>query len=303
VKEPKQDDERLAALLEGRVQGGQREDMLAHIAAADDDYEVFAGTAGVLRALEEEDARAGRRVPIHSMRKGGWRAPGMRTTALVTGTLVLLLALGLALRARDPSLGRTPQQLALAAVPDGQGLPVGWNPPTPSGGVRGAGRSADRGARAVLAGAMLVDLSVAVRARDTERIPMLAERLNRHADRGVGGTALRRIAAQPGAPADSLNALLDQAADRLADRWERKPLQVGAWLEAARLAARRQDSTFFQDGASDGMLRRAKRLARGDQAALAAVKGVDAALPTGGTPPRWDALEESLRRLLSELSG
>jgi hypothetical protein len=299
VKEPNEDDERLAALLEGRVQGGQREEMLAHIAAADDDYEVFAGTAGVLRALEEEDARAGR-APVPSMRKGGWRAPGVRATAVVTGTLVLLLALGLVFRGRGPSPARTPQQLAMAADPDGQGLPAGWRLVTPSGGVRGAGGGAVRNAQGILAGAMLVDLSIAVRARDTARTRELADRLNGQVERGVRGTPLQRIAARPDAPADSLNALLDQAAARLADR--REPLELGAWLEAARLASSRQDSVFFQDGGGDGMLRRAKRLARGDQAALAAVAEVRAALRARGAT-RWDALEKSLAQLLSELSG
>lgn len=299
MKKPNEDDERLAALLEGRAQGGQREEMLAHIAGADDDYEVFAGTAEVLRALEEEDARAGRRVPAPSIRKGGWRAPGVRTTAVVTGTLVLLLALGLVLRTRGPSLARTPQQLAMAADPDGRGLPANWRLVTPSGGVRGGGRGAVRTAQGILAGAMLVDLSIAARARDTARTRELAERLNGQVERGVSGTPLQRIAARPDAPADSLNALLEQAAARLADR--REPLELGAWLEAARLASSRQDSAFFRDS-GDGMLRRAKRLARGNRAARAALAQVRAALPARGAT-RWDALEKSLARLLSELSG
>src|SRR5688500_9453018 len=58
VKEPNKDDEQLSALLEGRVHGQQREELLAHVSANDDDYAVFTDTASVLRALEEEDARA-----------------------------------------------------------------------------------------------------------------------------------------------------------------------------------------------------------------------------------------------------
>ncbi|HEU4885229.1 MAG TPA: hypothetical protein VFT45_23405 [Longimicrobium sp.] len=294
MKEPNEDDERLAALLEGRVQANQREDMLARLAAADDDYEVFAGTAGVLRALEEEDAR-GRPPRVPSMGRGGWR----RTTIAVTGTVVLLLVLGVVWKGRAPSLTRTPQQLALAAYPSAQGLPPEWRVPTPSNGVRGARTSAERKARAVYNGALLVDLSIAIRTRDTARTRELAGRLHASVDRGVDGTALHRIAEHPGAPADSLSALLEQAMAGVKD--PRGPLELGAWLEAARLAANQRNADFFADGGSEGMLRRAKGLAR-DERAAQAVRRVRDALPAGSAP-RWDRLENDLATLLARLSG
>jgi hypothetical protein len=299
VKEPNEDDERLAALLEGRVQGGQREDMLSRLAAADDDYEVFAGTAGVLRALEEEDARARRPARIPSMARGGWRAPSLRTTVVLTGTMVLLLALGLVWKGRSPSLARTPQQLALAAYPSTQGLSGDWAVPAPSGMVRGARSSAERNARAVYNGALLVDLSVAIRTRDTAQIRVLARQLHARVERGVDGTPLRRIADHPDASADSLNALLDQAVAGVKD--PREPLELGAWLEAARLAANQRNAVFFADGSGQGMLRRARSLARGDRAARAVTR-VREALPEGSAP-RWDTLEADLGKLLSALSG
>lgn len=293
MKEPNEDDERLAALLEGRVQGGQREDMLARLAAADDDYEVFAGAAGVLRALEDEDARGLRRVP--SMGRGGWR----RTTMIVTGTVVLLLVLGVVWKGRGPSLTRTPQQLALAAYPSTQPLSADWRVPAPSGGTRGGKTSTERNARAVYNGALLVDLSVAIRTRDTAQTGILAGQLHARADAGVDSTPLQRIADRPGAPADSLNRLLDQAMARLTD--PREPLELGAWLEAARLAANQRTTDFFEDGASESMLRRARSLARGNRAAQAVTR-VQEALPPGGAP-RWDTLEVDLGKLLSALSG
>jgi hypothetical protein len=300
VKEPKQDDERLAALLEGRVQGDQREDMLARLAAADDDYQVFAGTAGVLRALEEEDARARPPVRVPSMGRGGWRAPSLRTTMVVTGTMVLLLALGLVWKGRTPSLARTPQQLALAAYPSSRGLAGEWRAPSPSGGVRGAGTSTERNARAVYNGALLVDLSIAIRTRDTTRTRELARQLHARVDRGVDSTALHRIFEKPGAPADSLNTLLDRAMAGVKD--PREPLELGAWLEAARLAASQRNADFFTDGSGEDMLRRAKKLARGDRAALAALAEVREELPAGGAT-RWGALGGGLATLLARLSG
>lgn len=42
------DDEELAAFLDGRLDGHERSEMMAHLAEADDAYEVFACTAVVL---------------------------------------------------------------------------------------------------------------------------------------------------------------------------------------------------------------------------------------------------------------
>lgn len=51
------DDERLAALLEGRLQSEERDALLAHLAADEgEDFYVFANTARVLREMEEEAA-------------------------------------------------------------------------------------------------------------------------------------------------------------------------------------------------------------------------------------------------------
>ena len=301
MKEPREDDERLSALLEGRVEAREREDLLARLAAADDDYEVFTSTASVLRALEEEDARAQRRAVPPSMRKTGW--PSARAAATVAGAVVLLLALAWALRGRGGPAVVSPLQLALRADTAGDGVRAGWALPTPEGAVRGLGRRGENDVQAVWAGAMLVELAVAVHGGDTAQIREPAVRLRRRLDVGADAAApLRRIAERPDAPADSLNALLEQATQGLGRRLGREPLELGAWVQAARIAADMRNAAFFEDGGTNGMLRRAERLARGSDAAEAAVKDVRAALPTGATP-RWEVLAASLRQLLSQLSG
>ena len=302
MKEPREDDERLSALLEGRVEGRQRDDLLAHLSAADDDYEVFTDTAAVLRALEDEDARVRRPARTPSMARGGWRAPSLRTAVAVTGTMVLLLALGLALQGRATA-ARGPLQLALLADPDTQGLGdlAPWTPRSP---MRGAGGRAARDARAVRAGAMLLDLAVAARAGDTAQTRRVAERLIGQFDPGASpDTPLRRIEARPHEPADTLGALVQGATERLVKFLERKPLELGAWAEAARLAAHARNAGFFEDGRSRGMLNRAKRLARGDAGARAAVERVRAYLPAANEAPRWGELATSLDALLHELGG
>lgn len=301
MKEPREDDERLSALLEGRVEGRQREEMLAHLAAADDDYEVFTNTAAVLRALEEQDARP---LAPPSTRRGGWRKPAFRTAMAVTGAVVLLLAVGLLFRGRGAWSEDVPLQLAMRADVDAEGLPGGWTDRTPWNRVRGTGaEGAENHARAVKAGAMLVDLSVAARARDADNVRLVALQMIDAFEPGANpGTPLPRIGTRPEAPVDSLNALLAKATERLADRLDRKSLELGAWLEAARLAAARRNSDFFQDGAGEGMLRRAGRAAPGDGRVEAATEAVRLALPRNGSAD-WDTLGDRIETLLSALVG
>lgn len=52
------DDERLAALLASRIEGEERSQLLAYLSTADEDFEVFANSASILREMEVEDARA-----------------------------------------------------------------------------------------------------------------------------------------------------------------------------------------------------------------------------------------------------
>jgi hypothetical protein len=54
MNEPWSDDERVAALLDGKLGERERAEMMAYLAAKDDAYKVFAGTAVILREAEGE---------------------------------------------------------------------------------------------------------------------------------------------------------------------------------------------------------------------------------------------------------
>jgi hypothetical protein len=299
--EPRRDDERLSALLEGRVDGRQRDELLAHLSASDDDYAVFTDTAAVLRALAEEDARAAP-PSMRPERRGWWSARRRAMAGMATAGLVILALL--LTRPWHPSRTYEPLQLAVLAVPAGQAVPPSLTTRAPRDASRGNGPAGvtDRDARAVRAGWMLVDLSVAAQAGDAAQTRLLARRMSDLFTPGAGpGTPLEQIEARAGAPGDSLAPLLRQATDQLA-RLGREALEVGAWAEAALLAAHGRNAAFFEDGAGETMLRRAGRMARGDPAAEAAVARVRGALPAQG-PPRWEPLRESLDALLDELTS
>lgn len=305
------DYERLSALLEGRVSGPEREALLAQLAASTDDFEAYTDTVEILMAVEEgEDARATAAenaaagavpegvTPLRRPERGrrvarGWLLAACVATIALVSTLVL--------RGRGYA-GAYPVQLAERADTGGAPLPEGLTAPWSTS--RGEPGSARGDADAVRAGAMLLDLAVAVRARDTAEIQALAVQLRDRYDPGArSDTPLGRIAAHPRAPGDSLNALLVHATNRLASTLDSNDaLELGLWLQGARLAAHYRNAEFFGEGDAGVMLERAERLARGNPNARAAVDSVGAALPASA-PQRWDALQASLAVLLREIAS
>lgn len=306
MKEPNKDDERLSALLEGKVQGEQREELLAHLARNENDYAVFASTGAVLRALEEEDARAAAAagqaaeparadvIPLRP-RSRAPRLPG-RWLALAASIATIALASTLTLRTRAYP-GALPVHLAVRADTAGTGLPVDLVQPWSTG--RGPGTDPET-VESVRAGVMLTNLALAARAGDTGEIRALAAQLGVYDPGASPDTPLPLMAADPTPSPDSLNVLLNQAADRLGSELDRKRVEFGAWAQAARVAARQRNGAFFDDDATDVMLGRAERMSR-NASARAAVDGVRAALPANA-PPRWDTLRTHLDALLSELT-
>jgi hypothetical protein len=80
------DDEAFAALIDGKVSRRRRKALLAHLVVADEDREMFADTAALVREMEDEDQAAS-------------SIPGGATSRL--GRLgQLLLRLGAAIRFR-----------------------------------------------------------------------------------------------------------------------------------------------------------------------------------------------------------
>lgn len=307
MKEPRHDDERLAALLDGRLNGPERDELLAYLAAADEDYHVLVETAAVLREVEEQDARGvGDGTPALAMeslppsltqRAAGWRRAPRRFAlpALLAGLVVLgfFAFRGRADDAGDP-VGLA-GQLAQATLPADVDAHFPWSAP------RGGAAAAPSDEAAAQAGAMLAVLAVAVEARNADVTRLLAGQIQTTFD-PRGGHDLRRVEQRAGEPADALAPLLERATRRLETLLDRDRgfLRLGAWAEAARLAAAQQDAAFFGTGDTREMLRRAGELTQGDAAAGQALARVRAALRG---PPRWDALAPALDDLLRAITS
>jgi hypothetical protein len=148
----------------------------------------------------------------------------------------------------------------------------------------------ERAAKAARAGAELVDLSVAVRGRDTVGTRLLARRIAaRYDPQARRDGTLRKFDDGAGGPPELLQPLVEKSTARIAKRLGREPLELGAWTEAAHLAAVRHDAGFFRSRDTQPML---DRLA---SRAPSAVRRVRALLAEGDL--QWDALATALAAL------
>ncbi|MFL5542245.1 MAG: hypothetical protein ACJ8J0_24875 [Longimicrobiaceae bacterium] len=354
------EDERVAAFLDGRLDERERAEMLARLAADDEAYAHFAATAAILREaeeavaaekaaeLEEEDGYvdapaekgifAGMRSAEPPPRAGTEAAnaadptdsrdtadaarasagsddgvirlhprkpaPVLRWLALAAGIVGLALV-GRALWPRASSAAG-PMRLAMRLEHAGQGLPTAdWNlsPPwTPSRGdelPRDLSEE-EKAVEAARAGALLVDLSVAVRGKDAKATRRFARQIAKRYDpQGQNGELKEVVDGAGGAP-ERLEPYVEQATDRIAGRLRREPLELGAWTEAARLAAERHDSTFFRDPQTGPTL---DRLAAAKPSARAEVERVRGLLGESNRPQHWGDLADALEALLGKIAS
>jgi hypothetical protein len=312
VKEPRHDDERLAALLEGRLEGPERDELLAYLATADEDLHVFAKTAAVLREMEEEEEEqaaqahpAGEQVELPPPARGavppsarsGWRRR-KALQAIVPAVLAGLVVLWRLGAAAAPG----PLRLAESLQHAERGLPAGWEPAWTGDRGEPGGEGTIRAARA---GALLVDLAVAIQQqpRDTLEVQARAAALrDRSRQPNVAGNPLRQIEARASAPATTLQPLLEQASERLEDQLDRDYLRLGAWTEAARLAAVREDAEFFRSRSTRAMLRDAEGITEDNPEAQAVFTGLRAALKNDGAP-NWGALKGQIDALMKAIAS
>ncbi|HEX8452425.1 MAG TPA: hypothetical protein VF647_10030 [Longimicrobium sp.] len=310
---------RVAAFLDGRMDARSREDMLVHLAGSDEDREVAVGAAAILRQLEEEDAAAAASVeepdsretaviPLDTRRAEPARELRRRAPVLQWLAAAAVLA-GIALfsgRALQDRAAGEPVRIAARLEHGAEGLPAGWTERRPWTSARGddPGRALTPGARrasSARAGAMLVDLSVAVQARDAAATRVLAAQLAARFDpQGGRAGAPRKITDSAGGSPERLRPLIGEATKRIEDRLDRDVLRLGAWTEAAGLAAARRDAAFFRDRSTRRILDRAGRLTQADPSADAALKQVR--LHLSADPPRWEALAPALDALARELA-
>jgi hypothetical protein len=309
VNQSDMDPQRLAALLENRLDAGERAELMARLAGSDDDFEVFAEAAASLAELREGEVPAEEpevvtapasvpgAIPLRP-RAPVWRRPvvGMALAAGLAGAVLAPLALG---RGGPAGAGEVSALLAAPAA----GIPREWDA-HPWGATRGTADAMTPEGRGARIGARMVDLESAVRAgNDAQARSIGAELEPLLADVPAGGAAIatvRRAAAGAGTDVATREGLLREA-QRTALLAGERPVTRGAWAEAARLAAARRDAEFFRARGSRRLL---AGVAKDTEVASAGRQAAERMLAAGrGEALDWTGLQRDARELLIALAG
>jgi hypothetical protein len=241
------DAERLAALLDGRLDARGREELLAELANSPETLEVLADATVALR--ETEESRGDAAPPPADDRVAGARRPEwfFRRGPLMMLVAALLLAVVVPLGWRKLDWGRRAGSAELAAlVPD----------PRPDAFTGGAQWSVTRGsadalserATGVRLGARVVDLQIAARMRDTVQVASIATEIASTLAGVPGGSAASGALSEAAhgvaaarQSAASLASVVRDARSLVREDW----FDMGAWAESARIAAGAQHAAFF----------------------------------------------------------
>lgn len=327
MNRPHMDENDLARFLDGALSEEQRASAVAHLSDSEPDAELLADAAYLLRELgaqkaapAEKDAEA-RHLPTNEKDTGSnpkvvelrppsttrarpRRVPArwLALAAVLAGVLLTPLALS-RFGSRGPA---GPGDYAALLSHPGAGLPEGWleNPAwsVTRGGPGGdPSTETDEGVAARI-GALSVELELAVASRNAEQADLLCGRIEGlWSNVRAGGPFpidCGRIVAEAGQPAAEDTPALRQGGESLAQTFLYNPhFALGAWAEAARLAAARRDAGFFEAKRSRRAL---DGFAQSDdlaQPAREAAQQVRAQLRSNG-PANWPALRTALDRLL-----
>lgn len=322
MTQPHMDDNDRARFADGLMPEEERNAAVAHLAASEEEAALLADVAYMLADLDpeggvvvEEDAdadaappRAGvdaaatpKVVPIQppSTRRGWHRAPArwMALAAMIAGVLLVPLALS-----RSGSSGSGDVAALLERREDG--LPPGWLDASPWPVTRGAGDPMTDEARAARLGVLDTQLRLAISAAQAEETRLLAARTEQLlGDVTMGGNAAgyyRTIAEHAGGPEKELAEALEEGRERVAGLVDAENFYVGAWSEAARIAAASQDAAFFRRRASRKMMDRAALLPSLDPEARGALEAIRTA--AGAEQPDWTVLQTQTTVLVRQIA-
>jgi hypothetical protein len=242
------DPERLAALLDGRLNEAERSALVVELAAADDEtLHAYADAAAA--SLELPSAAA---VPSDELakrrarsRQRAWRVGGLALAAGVVLAIGIPLMYGRAPNASDRSFA------ADLAIPSA-GLPA-----LPWGVTRGASAALPASSRAVRVGAMITNLEIQNRT-NTGASATFADAIGADLTAVAGGApaaaVYRQIASEARAGRAASAEELTAAADAAAGVLDPSLVPLGSWLQAARVAAADGQLAFFTTAVSVRML-------------------------------------------------
>ena len=293
MSEPRIDPERLAALLDGRLTADERAALLERMAESRETMELLGDAAAIAHELAPTDPAKPVNVVPGPAR---WRQPSWRVAA--AAAVVAAIAIPLWMQSRASAVDGN-EALALLSVPIVQPTTGVLDPWRAS---RGDDATVTPRGRAVRVGARTIDLEVsqqaADRVSDSAFLNDISAVLVRVPASAPVVASVRMILADssPGDRATRMVEVRNTLGSLLGREW----VATGAFIEAARVAARLEDSAFFANSRSRSLMERVSRNVELDSAARqAATRAL--AIGWNTTPVDWAALQRELTMLLRVL--
>ena len=237
--------EKVAALIDGRLSEDERAALLARLGESDEDLSVMIDAASAVAHLDEPRRESAPIASIASARKRRWRGVTFATVSLAAAAVAVVVL-------RTPSGNVESASEMVNALSSHDALPPDWNyaPWRVQRGGEGVGDSSVF----IRIGVRATDLELAIRARDTT-VARFANDISMLLGNVPGGSAVgaiyQRLAANP-----QSNELLTNSRSALAGLPRQDLITIGGWLEAARIAAARQDREWFGRESNQQMIQR-----------------------------------------------
>jgi hypothetical protein len=238
------DAEQIAALLDDRLDAKQRADIVARLATSEAAFESFVDAAAI---LAEGTTSSSKTIAIR---------PRRTAMMVLAAAAVIAAILAPAVLFRSRATSDRPERFAALLASQSQ-LAADWNG-APWTTTRGAAEPLTDSARGVRLGARLTDLALEVRGQDA-RGPRTARDIAALLDAVPGSAPVARVfrqIANPVSGAAERDSLLDLGEPLVATIAGRDLVDLGAWMEAARIAASRRDSAFFHSASSRAIMTR-----------------------------------------------
>ena len=316
MTKPDIDPERIAALIDGRLSGQERDALLSQLASSREYLELFADASIIARELglppspadsgspadssSNSNVDPGRALVASAVTRPTLVATKRRKTRVWTAALAAALLIVFAPwaleRAGFPGDKGSPAASIIAQLEPG--IPVGWDG-TPWSATRGESAALTPKARAVRVGARSADLELTLAAGDG-------------AARGIADDIIALLAGAPlsgsvaqvyeavrdsiGVAPSRLTPLVQRGYDGATELLGRSDVALGTWTEAARVAAARRNSAFFASAQTTRTLRDLTANAS-DQQTQSALSRLSALLPVSPTTD-WSSLEAAATELL-----
>ena len=324
------DPERMAALLDGRLEAQARDQLLAELANSEDGLGTLSDTAALLRNLELAEASPDvvpapdhaenvaqpaavdvvAQKPLTLLSSTGdshdatkqrrQRTSSPRSWA-IAAALVGIVGIGLWYRstAATGRLNYPADMIALLNTPEGvHPAPVAWST------TRGPADRLSASARGVRFGARATEIEIAARSRDASTVARLAAEMATLLNGAKGSGLAVQLYEQIATTSQPVQV------DQLRERWDtaitlldRESALLGAWLVTAREAVAQRDGGFFQKPGSRDVIRSlGARIPSAPSVERQAVGDLES-LAQGATPSSWDALDRALTTLLNALAN